>query len=156
MPRTPTLEKAMTIEAVIDAPQDVGKGLGIYNVPSGSIKGDGFEAKIVAPSGDWSRTISDNVIALDVRLSALLPDGNYLYITYPGRVVVNENMAGKMGTGEAIDGSEMYFTTTPSVETNAPDLQWMNDALFVGAMQTTTMANPQKQGHLVYDIFKIV
>ncbi len=156
MGRVPTLEKAMRIEAVIDAPQVLNNGLAIYNVPDGVITGDGFEAKIVDPSGDWSRAISPNVMALDVRVSALLEDGSYLYITYPGRVVINDQVAGKMASGETIEGSEMYFTTTPSIETNSPELQWMNDALFVGAMQSNTMATPEKQGHLVYDVYKIV
>ncbi len=156
MGRVPTLEKVMRLEAVIDAPQSQPNGLAIFNVPSGEITGDGFTAKIIDPSGDWSRTISPNVMALDVRVSALLEDGSYMYIIYPGRVVINETVAAKMANGETIDGSEIYFTTTPSVETNSPELQWMNDALFVGAMQTNTMPTAEKPGHLVYDVYKIV
>lgn len=155
MSTVPTLEKVMVAEAVIEPPQQGTNGLGIYNVPSGTLTGDGFSAKIVPPSGDWSRMLSDTVIGLDVRLSAIMDDGSLIYITYPGRVVLNEAIAPKAGTGEEIDGSEMYFTTTPSVETNAPDLQWMNDTLFVGKMQTVSFAGA-KPGRLVYHIYKIV
>ena len=49
-PTVPTLEKVMTMAATIDPPQQVGDDLSIYNVPGGTILGDGFTAAIIAPS----------------------------------------------------------------------------------------------------------
>ena len=156
MGKIPTLEKVMTMEAEIAAPHDPGQGLGIFNVPSGSISGDDFTAKLIAPSGDWSRARSETVMQLDVRASAMLEDGSYMYLTYPGRVVMNEAVLAKMAAGEEIDGSEMYFTTTPSVDTNSPNHMWINDTMFVGQMQKVTFPTPEKNGYLRYEIYKIV
>ena len=156
MGKIPTLEKVMTMEAEIAAPHDPGQGLGIFNVPSGSITGDDFTAKLIAPSGDWSRARSETVMQLDVRASAMLEDGSYMYLTYPGRVVMNEAVLAKMAAREEIDGSEMYFTTTPSVDTNSPNHMWMNDTMFVGQMQKVTFPTPEKNGYLRYEIYKIV
>ena len=50
----------------------------------------------------------------------------------------------------------MYFTTNPVIKTNDPALAWMNDTIFVGKMQRDTMAGANGQGHLVYDIYKVV
>ena len=77
-------------------------------------------------------------------------------LTYTGRVVINDEVAPKMVSGEEIQGSEMYFTTNPVVKTNDPELAWMNDTIFVGRMQRNTMAGANGQGHLVYDIYKVV
>ena len=156
IPTVPTLEKVMTMAATIDPPQQVGDDLSIYNVPGGTILGDGFNASIIAPSADWARPVSSNVIGLDVRLSAQTESGHYLYLTYTGRVVINDEVAPKMASGEEIHGSEMYFTTNPVVKTNDPQLAWMNETNFVGKMQPTTMAGANGQGHLVYDIYKVV
>ena len=155
-PTVPTLEKVMTMEATIDPPQQVGADLSIFNVPDGTITGDGFSAKIIAPSADWARPVSDNVLGLDVRLSAQTEAGHYLYFTYFGRVVITENVAGKMAGGEEVHGSEMYFTTNPIVKTNDPALAWMNDTIFVGKMQRTTSASTTSLGHLVYDVYKVI
>ena len=133
----------------------VGDDLSIYNVP-GEHFGDGFTAAIIAPSADWARPVSANVIGLDVRLSAQTETGHYLYLTYTGRVVINDDVAPKMASGEEIHGSEMYFTTNPVIKTNDPALAWMNDTIFVGKMQRNTMAGANGQGHLVYDIYKVV
>lgn len=155
-PTIPTLEKVMTMTASIDPPQQVGHDLSIYNVPDGTIVGDGFTAKIIAPSADWARPISDTVLGLDVRLSAQTETGHYLYLTYFGRVCVNEAVAEKMASGTEIHGSEMYFTTNPIVKTNDPALAWMNDTIFVGKMQRNITAGAHGQGHLVYDVYKVV
>ena len=80
------------------------------------------------------------MIGLDVRLSAQTESGHYLYLTYTGRVVINDKVAPKMASGEEIHGSEMYFTTNPVVKTNDPQLAWMNDTIFVSKMQRNTMA----------------
>ena len=117
-PTVPTLEKVMTMAATIDPPQQVGDDLSIYNVPGGTILGDGFTASIIAPSADWARPVSSNVIGLDVRLSAQTESGHYWYLTYTSRVVINNEVAPKMVSGEEIRGSEMYFTTNPVVKTN--------------------------------------
>ena len=55
------------------------------------------------------RPVSSSVIGLDVRLSAQTESGHYLYLTYTGRVVINDDVAPKMASGEEIYGSEMYF-----------------------------------------------
>ena len=118
--------------------------------------GDGFTAAIIAPSADWARPVSASVIGLDVRLSALTETGHYLYLTYSGRVVINDKVTPKMVSGEEIQGSEMYFTTNPVVKTNDPELAWMNDTIFVGRMHRNTIAGANGQGHLVYDIYKVI
>ena len=100
-----------------------------------------------------ARPVSSSVIGLDVRLSAQTESGHYLYLTYTGRVVINDDVAPKMASGEEIYGSEMYFTTNPVIKTNDPALAWMNDTIFVGKMQRNTMAGANGQGHLVYDIY---
>ena len=152
----PTLEKVMTMAATIDPPQQVGDDLSIYNVPGGTILGDGFTASIIAPSADWARPVSSNVIGLDVRLSSHTESGHYLYLTYFGRVVINDEVAPKKASGAKIHGSEMYFTASPVAKTNDPQLAWMNDTIFFGKMQRNTMAGANGQGHPVQDIYKVV
>ena len=51
-PTFPTLEKVMTMAATIDPPQQAGDNLSIYNVPGGTILGEGLGAAIIAPSAE--------------------------------------------------------------------------------------------------------
>ncbi len=62
------------------------------------------------------------MIGLDVRPSAQTETGHYLYLTYTGLLVINNDEAPKMASGEEIQGSEMYFTANPVIKTNDPPL----------------------------------
>jgi hypothetical protein len=123
----------MTLTAQVDAPQVINSNLFIYNVPSGSVEGPKIKGKIVPPSGDWLALMPSGVLRLDVRLTILTDDNQYIYVTYNGVIKTNPTTDKKYQEGkEVIKADEQYFITAPTFQTASPKYAWLNEMQAVG------------------------
>ena len=59
----------------------IDNGLTIVNIlPGGWVRGPKISGKIIAPGGDWIRTMPSGVLRLDVRLTIETDDGAQIYM----------------------------------------------------------------------------
>ena len=55
-----------------------------------------------------------------------------VYVANRGIRYAEPNVMERLVKGEPVDSSEYYFCSTPSFETDAPDLQWLRQSIFLG------------------------
>ena len=58
---------------------------------------------VQAPGGDWLLMRPDQVLTLDVRLTLLTDDGDYIYMSYRGLRHGPNEVMDKLNKGEAVD-----------------------------------------------------
>src|SRR5262245_65326916 len=81
-----TTEYIMTLHSPLDPPQNANSDLQIYNVRAGGwVRGPAIRGEVIAPSGDWLRTMPNGARKLDVRLSIKADDGSIIFMSYTGR-----------------------------------------------------------------------
>ena len=146
-------EYIMTLTAQLDAPQVINDKLFIYNVPSGSVAGPKIKGKVIQPTADWLALMPSGILRLDVRLTILTDDNQYVYMTYNGVIKTNEAADKKFEEGkEVIKADEEYFITAPTFQTAAPKYAWLNEVQAVGKM---IEVKGGAGSYVKYDIFAI-
>jgi Protein of unknown function (DUF3237) len=126
-------EYLMTMTAQLDAPQVINGNLFIYNVPSGTVDGPKIKGKVLPPAADWLALMPSGVLRLDVRLTILTDDNQYIYVTYNGVIKTTPATDKKFEEGkEVIKADEQYFITAPTFQTASPKYAWLNEIQAVG------------------------
>jgi hypothetical protein len=87
---------------------------------------------VQAPGGDWLLMRPDQVLTLDVRLTLLTDDGEYIYMSYRGLRHGPKEVMDKLNKGEAVDPALYYFRMTPIFETSSTQYAWLNRIIGVG------------------------
>ena len=131
----------------------IDNGLTIVNIlPGGWVKGPKISGKIIAPGGDWIRTMPSGVLRLDVRLTIETDDGAQIYMTYGGVVVGSKEAGEALARGEVLnDKGFPYFITTPQFQTSSEKYAWMNQLQAVGKM--AELKRTKNDAYVKYDIF---
>ncbi len=147
-------EYLMTLTAKLDAPQVINSNLFIYNVPSGTVEGPKSKGKIIQPAADWLALMPSGVLRLDVRLTVLTDDNQYIYVTYNGVIKTNPATDKKFEEGkEVIKADEQYFITAPTFQTSSPKYAWLNEVQAVGKQIAVKGGS---DSFVQYDIFAII
>jgi len=132
----PTLEFLFELTVQIDRPQRVGEmGRGnrqIIPIPGGSFEGPQLKGKVLPGGADWSVVRPDGVSELDVRLTLETDDGALIYARYPGYLTNLPEIGGRWRSGEDVPLDEYDFAVTPTFETSAEPLAWLNRTVCVG------------------------
>jgi Protein of unknown function (DUF3237) len=123
---TAVLERA---QALGDTPAGNRK---IVNVLGGTVEGDRVKGRVLPGGGDWALTRADGALLLDVRLTIETDDGALIFCRYDGIRHGPQEVMARLGAGEPVDPSEMYFRTQPRFETAHPAYTWLNRILAVG------------------------
>ena len=143
----------MRLEATLDAPQLIDPSLSIFNVPlGGSVEGPKIKGKIVAPTGDWLRTMPSGVRRLDVRLTIRTDDDQLVYVSYNGIIQCSKEHLDRLGKGEVIKTDDCYFITAPTFDTQSEKYGWLNAVQAVGKAVSLKRG---PDGHIRYDIFAV-
>lgn len=90
-------------------------------------------AGTVLPGEDWITERADGAILLDVRLPLLTDAGEMILMRYRGIRHGPAAVMARLAAGEAVPAEDYYFRITPSFETAAPRLDWLNRILAVGS-----------------------
>ncbi len=107
-------------------------------IGGGTFSGPGLNGTVLPGGADWMTQVSGHS-GLDVRITLMTDDGEYIYLTYTG--VMHQSDDG------------LYWKVTPSFQTASEKYDWLNHIVSVG------------QGYLVdgdfangifYDIFRIL
>ena len=139
-PVTPALEPTFDVEVVVGRPEDLGATRAGHRriVPIlGGALGGGLVGEILAGGADWQLLRDDGAIEIDCRYSARLVDGSLLYLQVSGVRSGSPAVLEALLRGEHVDPQEYYFRTAVRVETSAPHLAHLQDAVLVASCVRT-------------------
>lgn len=127
--------------------------LTIVNIlPGGWVKGPGINGKVIAPGGDWIRTLPSGALRQEAKLTIETDDGAFIHMSYVGVVAINKEAAETMGRGEVLtDKSVPYFINTPLFQTSAEKYGWLNKVQGIGKM--IELKRTSTEAYVKYDIF---
>lgn len=135
------------------APQPVDSGLTIYQAGAGGwARGPKLTGEILAPTGDWLRTMPGGSLRVDARMSLRTDDGALVYIEYGGVIAIAAENFARMSQGATLGPDEMYFVTTPVFRTAAPQHAWLNALQAVGK---AVALKGGEGGYVRYELFAI-
>jgi hypothetical protein len=92
----------------------------VFPITGGTFDGPRLRGVVLAGGSDWTRTRSDGVMELDLRVTLETEDKALIYMTFAG-----------MRRGE-------YFRTLPRFETAAPQYAFLNQLLALGVGEITS------------------
>jgi hypothetical protein len=88
----------------------------------------------VLPGGaDWQLIHDDGLTEADARYTIETDRGSLVYVQNRGLRHAPPDVMKKLLAGESVDPSLVYFCSTPTFETAAPELQALSRNIFVGA-----------------------
>lgn len=127
--------------------------LTIVNIlPGGTVRGPGISGKVLAPGGDWIRTMLSGALRQEAKLSIETDDGALIHMSYVGVVVVSKEAAEAMARGEVLnDKGVPYFINTPLFQTSSEKYAWLNKVQAVGKM--IELKRTSTEAYVKYDIF---
>ncbi len=103
----------------------------VIPILGGTVSGPKLSGKILNAGADYQVIGADGYTTLDARYTAELDDGAMIYIVNVGVRYGSKEVMDRITRGEPVDPAEVYFRTTPSFETSAPDYQWLTRPLFI-------------------------
>jgi hypothetical protein len=102
-------------------------------VPGGVFEGEHLSGEVLEGGGDWQAVRPDGATTLDVRLVLRTKDNALIGMTYRGLRHGPADVIERIERGEAVDPASYYFRITPLFETAAPQYDWINRVVAVGA-----------------------
>jgi hypothetical protein len=140
----PRLTQVYRLEATVAEPLDLGDVARghrrIVALTGGTFTGPTISGTLVpGSSADWQIVLPDGTALGDIRYTLQTDAGDLLYIQSRGVRHGSAEVLARLGRGEDVDAGEYTFRTSTEIETAAPDLDWLNNGVFisVGARQAT-------------------
>lgn len=138
----PRLRKVYRLEVTLGEPLDLGEVVQGHRriVPQtgGTFTGPEISGKLLpGASADWQIVLPDGTSLADIRYTLQTDDGDLLYVQSRGVRHGSAEVLARLGRGEDVDASEYTFRTSTQIETATPQLDWLNEGVFisVGARQ---------------------
>ena len=138
----PRLRKVYRLEVTLGEPLDFGEVAQGHRriVPQigGTFTGPEISGKLLpGASADWQIVLPDGTSFADIRYTLQTDGGDLLYVQSRGVRHGSAEVLARLGRGEEVDASEYTFRTSTQIETAAPQLDWLNEGVFVsvGARQ---------------------
>jgi hypothetical protein len=135
-PPAPTLTFAFELRAQVGEPLEIGQvphgRRRIVEILGGTVRGPGFEAKVLPGGADWQLIQPDGFSELDTRYTLETAQGQRVYVQNAGMRHAPPDVMQKLLAGQVVDPQLVYFRTVPKFETSAPELQWIARSIFVG------------------------
>ena len=104
----------------------------IVDVTGGEFKGPRLSGRVRASGADWALVDAAGKVRLDVRVVFEADDGAVIYITYRGRLELNEKAAAALEGKGGTEYGDVYLMTQLQFETGDERYAWLNDRLAVG------------------------
>lgn len=131
---TPTLERVIEIEAVVDDPIDVGEtGNGlrrIIPILEGTVSGR-VSGTILPGGADFQLFRVDRPTELVAKYAFETTDGDRVFVENRGIRHAAPDVKERLGAGKPVDPEDVYMQAVPRFETAAEDLQWLTESVFV-------------------------
>jgi hypothetical protein len=138
----PSLDPLLDIRVQVGAPIEIGQ-IGrarrrIVPILGGTCEGRGgfqnvLTGRVLPGGADWQLIHEDGLTEADARYTIETDRGSLVYVQNRGLRHAPPDIMKKLLAGEAVDPSLVYFCSTPTFETAAPELQALARAIFIGA-----------------------
>ena len=104
----------------------------VIPILGGRITGPRLNGVILAAGADYQLVQADGTLTLEARYVIQLDDGAMVYVVNTGIRSGPPEVLARLGRGEIVDPSQVYFRTTPKFATGAKDHQWLTRSWFLG------------------------
>ena len=135
-PAPPRLTLAMELRVKVGAPLEVGSvprgRRRIIPIEGGTFEGPDLKGTVLPGGADWQIVRADGLSELDTRYALKTDAGDVIYIQNAGMRHAPPDITKRLLAGQDVDPSLVYFRTVPTFETQAPHLQWLTRAIFIG------------------------
>jgi hypothetical protein len=130
----------LEVHAVVGEPVESGSGPNgrrrIVPIIGGTFQGHGeltIAGRVVPGGADTQLIHADGLTEADARYALETDRGRLIHVRNRGLRHAPPDVMRKLLAGERVDPSLVYFRTTPTFETDAPELQTLTRSIFVGA-----------------------
>jgi len=134
-PITPRLEPAFRAAVAVAAPRVIGRTAcgerRIIDILGGEVTGPRLAGRILPGGADWQVVRDDGTAVLEARYTIETGDGAYVYVQNLGYRHGPPEVLAAIARGEEVDPARYYFRTSPTFETAAPALAWLNRTVVV-------------------------
>lgn len=132
----PGLEPAFDVDATLEPLQDMGATRAghrrVIPIRGGTVRGL-FDAEILPGGADWQILRPDGSIDIDTRYTARTDEGEFVHLRTAGVRSGDPAALEALLRGESVDPSCYYFRVAVYLETSAPRLAHLQDALFIAS-----------------------
>jgi hypothetical protein len=129
-PVTPVLEPMFRASIAVAPPRRVGRVAGgerrIIDILGGEVEGPRLAGRVLPGGADWQVVRDDGTAVLEARYTIEAADGALVYVQNVGYRHGAPEVLAALAAGEDVDPARYYFRTTPTFETSAPALAWLN------------------------------
>ena len=136
---TPHLTLTLEVRVQVGEPEEIGLVAGgrrrIVPITGGTFEGRGALAitgRVIPGGADAQLIQPDGLTEADARYTLETDRGQLIHVRNRGLRHAPADVMKKLLAGERVDPSLVYFKTTPTFETAAPELQMLTRAIFVG------------------------
>jgi hypothetical protein len=99
----------------------------------GAFAGLDLNGKLIpGMNADWQTIVPDGTAPGDLRHTLQTDGGDLLYVRSRGVRHGSAVVLARLARGEDVDASEYTFRIWTQIETAAPDLDWLNNGIFIG------------------------
>jgi Protein of unknown function (DUF3237) len=149
----PRLTLVYRLEATLGQPIDVGDTYQgrrrIVPQTGGTFTGPQISGKLLpGASADWQIVLPDGTSLADLRYTLQTDAGALLYVRSRGVRHGPAEVLARLSRGEDVDASEYIFRTTTRIETAAPDLDWLNQGVFISV-------GGRQPGAVIYETYLV-
>ena len=135
---TPRLRHVFRIDASLGQPIDVGDTPAghrrIVPLTGGSFSGPEPKGTVLpGGSADWQIVREDGSSLGDIRITLQTDAGEVLCLQSRGVRHGPPDVLARLARGEQVSPTEYTFRTSTQIETAAPELQWLNNGVFIAA-----------------------
>lgn len=150
---TPLLTFVYRLEATLGEPLDLGETAHgrrrIVPQTGGKFTGPDLSGELVpGVSADWQLLLPDGTALADLRYTLRVDDGELLYVRSQGVRHGPPDVLARLARGAEVDASEYTFRTSTTIETSAPELEWLNRGVFVSV-------GGRRPGTVVYETYLV-
>jgi hypothetical protein len=132
----PRLTLVYRLEASLAAPLELGEiaqgRRRIVALTGGTFTGPEISGTLLpGASADWQIVLADGTALGDIRYTLQTDGGALLYVQSRSVRHGPPEVLARLGRGEQVDAAEYTFRTSTQIETAAPELDWLNEGVFI-------------------------
>ena len=120
-----------------------------FAVREGRCEGERLAGTFRSNSGDWLTFGTDLIGRVDVRATLETDDGELIYMTNTGRLVLDDKTIAALASGERLSHDRFHGRSAPLFETGSERYAWLNGI-------TTVAVNEIGLDHVGYRIFEVL
>ena len=149
----PRLTLVYRLEATLAAPLELGEiahgHRRIVALTGGTFTGPEINGTLLpGASADWQIVLPDGTALGDIRYTLQTDGGALLYVQSRSIRHGPAEVLARLGRGEDVDAGEYTFRTSTQIETAAPDLDWLNQGVFIGV-------GGRQAGGVIYETYLV-